>query len=212
MNAIHALYDEGLQDLLTGMLSLSTFADAKEWSDRANEEIVHLQQSLHEIDEDVFRHTQALEKIQYDRSKKMLGGLLGASKEEKELTQQIEDLKSSRTGLSKAIQQVQEMMDFTPRSLEEKHALLTELRMRKRRLQEEKREITQVVRGPRLKQPHESLSEPLFNGPSRERRERRKVRYDREARLKEGETSLAALTRQIEQAERDLQWVEKFEE
>lgn len=55
MNAIHALYDEGLQDLLTGMLSLSTFADAKEWSDRANEEIAHLQQSLHEIDEDVFR-------------------------------------------------------------------------------------------------------------------------------------------------------------
>ncbi|HNM35652.1 MAG: hypothetical protein U0V18_07515 [Anaerolineales bacterium] len=212
MNAVHALYDEGLQELLTGMLSLSTFAEAKEWSERAIYEIGQLNQNAREIDEEVFRHTQALEKLQYERSKKVLGGLLGVGKEEKELAQQIEELKTSKNGLSKAIQQLQEMMDFTPRSLDEKHALLTELKMRKRRLQEEKREITQVVRGPRLKQPHESLSEPLFNGPSRERRERRKVRYDREARLKEGETSLAALTRQIEQAERDLQWVEKFEE
>lgn len=212
MNAIHALYDKGLQDLLTGMLSLSTFADAKEWSERALYEIGQLNQNTREIDEEVFRHTQALEKLQYERSKKMLGNLLGVGKEEKELAQQIEDLKTSKSGLSKAIHQLQEMMDFTPRSPEEKHALLTELRMRKRRLQEEKREITQVVRGPRLKQPHESLSEPLFSGASRERRERRKLRYAKEGRLKEGETTLAALTRQIEQVERDLQWVEKFEE
>ena len=212
MNAIHALYDEGLQDLLTGMLSLSTFADAKEWSERALYEIGQLNQNTREIDEEVFRHTQALEKLQYERSKKMLGNLLGVGKEEKELAQQIEDLKTSKSGLSKAIHQLQEMIDFTPRSPEEKHALLTELRMRKRRLQEEKREITQVVRGPLLKQPHESLSEPLFSGASRERRERRKLRYAKEGRLKEGETTLAALTRQIEQVERDLQWVEKFEE
>lgn len=211
MNAIHLL-DEGLQELLTDMLSLSTFADAKAWGERAIFEIERLRGSLHELDDEIARHTQTLEKLQYERSKKMLGGLLGSSKEEKELTQQIEDLKSSKSGLGKALQQLQDMMDFTPRSLEEKQALLSELRGRKRKLQEEKREITQVVRGPRLNKPQEDAPELVFDAASRERHERRKVRYQREAHLRTGETTLAALTRQIEQAERDLQWVEKFEQ
>jgi len=210
MNAIHALYDEGLQELLSAMFSLATFADAKGWGEQATTEIERLKALLREMDVEIANDAQTLEKLKYERSKKMLGGLLGSSKEEKELAQRLEDRKSSKVSLNKAINQLQDMMDFTPRSPEEKEVLLAELRQRKRRLQEEKREITQVVRGPRMNKPQEAaLVDHVFDIAARERR---KARYDREAQLKAGETTIAALTRQIEQAERDLQWVEKFEQ
>ncbi|MFM8370443.1 MAG: hypothetical protein ACKOBD_16970 [Chloroflexota bacterium] len=209
MNAIHALYDEGLQELLTRMLSLGTFSEAKDWGERAVIEIERLKGVLREMEAEIANQAQSLEKLKYDRSKKVLGGLLGISKEEKALVQQLEDRKTSKGGLSKAINQLQDMLDFTPRSPEEKQVLLVELRTRKRKLQEEKREITQVVRGPRMNKPQEALMDNVFDAASRERR---KIRYNREAQLRAGETTTAALTRQIEQAERDIQWVEKFEQ
>ena len=209
MNAIHALYDEGLQELLTRMLSLGTFSEAKDWGERAVIEIERLKGVLREMEAEIANQAQSLEKLKYDRSKKVLGGLLGISKEEKALVQQLEDRKTSKGGLSKAINQLQDMLDFTPRSPEEKQVLLVELRTRKRKLQEEKREITQVVRGPRMNKPQEALMDNVFDAASRERR---KIRYNREAQYREGETTTADLTRQIEQAERDIQWVEKFEQ
>lgn len=209
MNAALRINDEDLQELLTDMLALSTFAEVQGWGERAEIEIKRLRGVIHELDEEIAHTTQSLEKLTYERSKKILGGLLGGSKEEKEFSQQLEDRKTARNGLSKAVNQLQEVLDFTPGSLEEKQSLLAELRRRKRKLQEEKREITQVVRGPRLNRPPEPVEEQVFNTAARERR---KARYQREAELKPGETTVTALTRQIEQAERDIQWVEKFEQ
>lgn len=209
MNTALRINDEELQELLTDMLALSTFADVQEWGSRAVIEIERLKGFTHELDEEIAHITQSLEKLTYERSKKILGGLLGGSKEEKELSQQLEDRKTARNGLSKAVNQLQEVLDFTPRSLEEKQSLLAELRGRKRKLQEEKREITQVVRGPRLNRPPEPIEEEVFSAAVRERR---KARYQREAELKPGETTVAALTRQIEQTERDIEWVEKLEQ
>jgi len=208
MNDALRIDDEGLQELLTGILRLSTFEDVCEWGEQAAVKVEHLKGIVRELDEEIARNTQSLEKLTYERSKKMLGGLLGSSKEEKELSQQIEDRKTTRSGLGKALNQLQEVLDFTPKSLEEKQSLLTELRARKRKLQEEKREITQVVRGPRLNRPPEPEADTVFDAA----RERRKTRYKREAELKPGETTVAALTRQVEQAERDIQWIEKFEQ
>lgn len=208
MNDILQINDEGLQELLTGILSLSTFADVREWSERAEVEVEQIKSYIRAVDIEIARDAQSLEKLKYERSKKMLGGLLGGSKEEKELAQRIEDRRASKSGLTKAINQLQDVIDFTPKSLEEKQSLLTELRGRKRMLQEKKREITQVVRAPRLNKPPEPMTDTVFSAATRERRQ---ARYDREAELKPGETTIAALTRQIEQAERDIQWVEKFE-
>lgn len=209
MNAIHIFHDEILQELLTGMLSLSTFADAKEWGERTLPELSRLKGIIRDMDAEIANDTQSLEKLKYERSKKMLGGLLGSSREEKDLAQQIEDRKTAKASLNKAVNQLQDMLDFTPRSHEEKQVLLAELRQRKRKLQEEKREITQVVRSPRLNKPQEAVVDTVFDIAARERRQ---ARYNREAQLKPGETTLAALTRQIEQAESDIQWVEKFEQ
>ncbi|MBI3167352.1 MAG: hypothetical protein HYZ22_02655 [Chloroflexi bacterium] len=208
MNDTLQIYDEGLQELLTGILSLSTFADVREWGERAEVEIEHIKSHIRALDIENARDSQSLEKLKYERSKKMLGGLLGGSKEEKELSQRFEDRKTSKSGLTKAINQLQDVIDFTPRSQEEKQSLLSELHQRKRTLQEKKREITQVVRGPRLNRPPELATDTVFSAATRERRQ---ARYDREAEVKAGETTIAALTRQIEQAERDIQWVEKFE-
>lgn len=200
--------DENLQELLTGILSLSVFADVREWSERAEVEVEQIKSYIRALDIENARDAQSLEKLKYERSKKMLGGLLGGSKEEKELSQRIEERRTSKSGLTKAINQLQDVIDFTPKSLEEKQSLLTELRGRKRMLQEKKREITQVVRGPRLNRAPEPETDTVFSAATRERRQ---ARYDREAELKPGETTIASLTRQIEQAERDIQWVEKFE-
>lgn len=209
MNDALRTNDKELQNLLTDMLTLSTFAEVQEWGERAAVEIERLRSVIHELDAEIARDTQSLEKLTYERSKKMLGGLLGGGREEKELAQRLEDLKSSRGSLNKAVNRLQEVLDFTPRSLEEKESLLTELRKRKRKLQEEKREITQVVRGPRLNRPPDPNADAVVDTAARQRRQ---ARYQREAELKPGETTVTALTRQIEQAERDIEWVEKFEQ
>ncbi|GAB4405026.1 MAG: hypothetical protein OHK003_32800 [Anaerolineales bacterium] len=209
MNDTLRTHDKELQNLLTDMLTLSTFAEVQEWGERAAVEIERLRSVIHELDAEIARDTQSLEKLTYERSKKMLGGLLGGGREEKELAQRLEDRKSSKSSLNKAVNRLQEVLDFSPRSFEEKESLLTELRKRKRKLQEEKREITQVVRSPRLNRPPETDADTVFDTAARQRRQ---ARYQREAELKPGETTITALSRQIEQAERDIEWVEKFEE
>lgn len=207
MNSTLQDNDEDLQKLLTEMLSLSSFAEVQDWGSRAAVEIGQIRDLIRELDTEIVHDTQLLEKLTYERSRKIMGTWLGRSKEEKELSHRIEERKTSKSSLSKAANQLQEILDFTPRSFEEKESLLLELRKRKRRLQEEKREITQVARGPRLNRPPEPDSDIP---PDPAALERRKARYEREARLKPGETTLAALTRQIDQAQRDIEWVEKF--
>jgi hypothetical protein len=68
MNAIHALYDEGLQELLTRMLSLGTFSEAKDWGERAVIEIERLKGVLREMEAEIAKEAQSLEKLKYGRS------------------------------------------------------------------------------------------------------------------------------------------------
>ena len=198
---------EKYQRLLADFKSISSFGDVHEWSGRAEEEIEQLTSIIRGLDVEIARDSQILEKLKYEASKKMLGRLFGASSEEKELANRLEDYRHTKSELMKASHQLKDFIDFTPKSPEERESLLKELRKRKKELQEKKREITQVVRGPRL---DKSKDEPMDTVFDRAAIERRKARYAREAELLEGETTSQSLSRQIAQVERDIEWVEKF--
>jgi hypothetical protein len=207
MNNDPQIDNNEIQELLTTIHSISTYSEADEWGKRAAGMIENIKSILRGLDVEIARNTQSLEKLKYEASKKFLGRLFSGGNEEKELTSRLDEYKSAKVRLVNAENQLQDFIDFTPKSVEEQQGLLAELRLRKKTLQEKKREITQVVRGPRMTKPQGEPSNTVFNAATLERR---KIRYDREAHLLPNETTSASLARQIAQVERDLLWVEKF--
>ena len=199
--------EEQVQGLLEKIEGLSTYAEVREWGERAADEIERLRSILRGLDIEIARDAQALEKIKYEASKKLLGKLFGGGNEEKVLSRRVDEYKSAKTGLTAALNQLQDLIDISPRSVEEQQSLLAELRLRKKTLQEKKREITQVVRGPRMDKPQGGPVNKVFDAATLARR---KARYDREAHLLPNETTSASLTRQLARVESDLLWVEKF--
>jgi hypothetical protein len=100
-------------------------------------------------------------------------------------------------------------VDYTPHSPLERDCIIRELRLRKKGLQEQRREITQVAYGPRLRRT-ESVALPAGVDPVAF--ERRRARYARESERLPGEDAESTLHRQRTQVESALQWVEAFPE
>ena len=196
-----------LKELLDTLNEVSTFAGVKEWDKRVETEIERLQSIIRGLDIEIARDSEALEKIKYEQSKKVLGRLFGSSSETKELSVRLEERRQNKLEITKAIEHLQDFIDFTPKSSEEKEALLAELRKHKRELQEKKREITQVVRGPRMAKPKIEPTSTVFDAATLARR---KAHYEREAELLPGETTATSLTRQIAQTDQTIAHVEKF--
>ncbi len=200
--------NDHLKEFISEFQTLSTFAEVEDWSKRAEDEIGRVSGFIRELDIEIARDAQALERVRYEHAQKPLIGRLfsGGNNEEKELSQRVENSRQYRLEKTRAVIQLQEFIDFTPKSSEEQKALVKELRQRKRELQEKKREITMVIRSPNT-QPQKAQTDNIFDAATLERR---KVRYAKDAELLPQEITKAALDRQFAQIDRDIQWAEKF--
>jgi hypothetical protein len=171
-------------------------------------ELEHLQSLVRALDVEVLQANQAL-KIFKSENRSGIFGKLFNSKEETQLQDRLDNVRSQREDLHNTLCRLQDIVDYTPHSPLERDCMLKELRLRKKNLQEQRREITQVVHGPRLRRA-ETVALPAGVDPVAF--ERRRARYAREAERLPGEDAESALHRQLAQVESALHWVESFPE
>ena len=197
-----------LANLLTEIEDLHSYESAEALLPQVKSELEHLQSLVRALDVEVLQASQALKIFKTEKRSGVLGKLFNG-KEETVLSAKVEEVRSQREALHASLQRLQDVVDYTPRTPLERDCILKELRLRKKGLQEQRREITQVAYGPRLRRT-ESVALP--EGVDPVAFERRKARYAREGERLPGEDAEAALHRQRAQVESALQWVEQFPE
>ncbi|MBN8582947.1 MAG: hypothetical protein J0L96_19940 [Anaerolineae bacterium] len=197
-----------LANLLTEIEDLHSYESAEALLPQVKSELEHLQSLVRALDVEVLQASQALKIFKTEKRSGVLGKLFNG-KEETVLSAKVEEVRSQREALHASLQRLQDVVDYTPRTPLERDCILKELRLRKKGLQEQRREITQVAYGPRLRRT-ESVALP--EGVDPVAFERRKARYAREGERLPGEDVEAALHRQRAQVESALQWVEAFPE
>ncbi len=208
--SIEAVDDQKYKELISGLQALSNYAGVRSWKIQAEQEIARLAGIARALDAEIAQQSLEYEKVKYEQSKKsFVGKLLGKGEDDKGLAAQLEKSQKQKLTVVTMARELQEYIDFTPGSPEEKAVLLDELRSRKREIQEKKREITQVMRNIR---PAVKPQGPNPGTPEAASFERRRARYAAEAAVRLDETTKQALDRQSAQLEKDLQWVEKFNE
>ena len=202
--------DEKINKLISEFQTLSTFKQVGSWAKRAGVEIQRMAGIVRALDIEIARAAEELERAKYEQAQKSLVGRLfsgGAGNDEKGSAQKLEQLRQRKAEASKVVTQLQDWVDFTPASLEQQKELVLELRVRSREVQEKKREITTVIRGPRGRMQAQEEQPTVFDA---ETLKRRKARYAREEELLPGEKTAEALSRQLAQIDKDIQWAQKF--
>lgn len=197
-----------LTSLLIKIEDLHSYEKAESLLPQVKSELEHLQSLVRALDVEVLQANQALKIFKSENRSGVLGKLF-TSKEETQLQEKLDNVRSQREDLHATLCRLQDVADFTPRSLLERDCILKELRLRKKILQEQRREITQVAYGPRLRRT-ETVALPAGVDPVTF--ERRRARYAREAERLPGEDAESALQRQLAQVESALHWVESFPE
>ncbi len=202
--------DNSVKELMAEFQTLSTFAEVNDWSNQAENEIERISGIIRKLDVEIARDAETLERIKYEHTKKSLVGRLfgGGNDDEKELSQRIEQYRQSKSELVKGAMLLQESIDFTPKSPEEQKVLIQEIRQRKKELQEKKREITTVMRGPRADVTEQNAQARAVFGVAM--LERRRARYARDAELLPQEKTRESVDRQMTQLDRELLRAEKF--
>ncbi len=197
-----------LDTLLTEIEDLHCYERAEALLPQVKSELEHLQSLVRALDVEVLQASQALKTYKTEKRTGMFGKLFN-NKEEAELNAKVEEVRSQRESLHASLRRLQDVLDYTPQTPLERDCILRELRLRKKGLQEQRREITQVAYGPRLRRV-ETVALP--EGVNPQAFERRKARYARESERLPGEDAESALHRQLAQVESALQWVEAFPE
>lgn len=195
-------------DLLIEIDLLRSYERVEFLMPQVKSELEHLQSLVRAMDVEVLQANQALKIFKTEHRSGVLGKLFN-SKEENQLQEKLDEVRSQREELHSKLSHLQDIVDYTPHSPLERDCILKELRLRKKNLQEQRREITQVAHGPRLRRT-ESVALPAGVDPVAF--ERRRARYAREAERLPGEDAEIALHRQLDQVEAALHWVESFPE
>jgi len=209
--------DSNFGKLMSDFKTLSTFSAIASWDSQAQMEIDRTIGVIRDLDIEISRQTQALEKIRQSKSEKsFVGRLFSSDKEEKELLQLIEKYNQYKATLGKMASQLQESIDFTPNSPEEQKILVKELRQRKKELQVEKKEIAAAMKAVRTGARQQSAQAGrvfgVFYDSKLAASERRNIRYSKEATLRPHEDAKAAIERQLVQIDRDILWAEQFKQ
>lgn len=195
-------------DLLIEVDLLRSYERVELLMPQVKSELEHLQSLVRALDVEVLQANQALKIFKIEKRSGVLGKLFN-SKEETHLQEKLDEVRRQREALHAELSHLQDIVDFTPHSPLERDCILKELRLRKKNLQEQRREITQVAHGPRLRRT-ESVALPA--GVDSLAYERRRARYARESERLPGEDAETALQRQLAQVESALHWVESFPE
>ena len=187
------------ETLMSELKQLSTFVEVNEWDKKAELELSEIYSCIQQIDNEIVRCQQTFS------SSKLQQFLF------KSTLQQINY--SYKAPLENMANELQEAIDFTPNSFNEKKELLSELKNRKKELQLQKREITAnmkaIRRQARMKSANAGRRIYGYNSKMAAR-QRRGIKYSKEAQLKPHEDLLTAIERQLLQTDKDIFWAESI--
>lgn len=208
--------DENYRTLLMKYKSLSTYEEVANWDELARKEVDRIIEVLQKIDSELTQKYELLEQAKNEYSQKsFLQRLVASHKSEAEIATTIARYRSYQVSLEEISAKLQEMIDFTPNTPDEKKDLLKELRLRKKEIQTEKRELAANMKAIRNEARVQSVhAGSVFTSyiylPKIATFQRRQIRYAREAELRPNEDAKSAIERQLIQIEKNILWVERF--
>jgi peptidoglycan hydrolase CwlO-like protein len=199
--------------LMAEFKDLSTLTEASEWDQRAQAEVDRINNVVSDLKEKLAQRTKELAQMQNDRNAKPIFSRIFASKKpEQEISQEIAQVQTSISHLMEMGDTLRDSIDFTPNSPAEKKALLAELRIHKKELEADKREVALTMNAIRAeaRQKNADIDGRASYDSKSAAQDRRQVHYEKEAALQPHEDTKAAIERQILQVEKDILRVEKF--
>lgn len=194
----HKLFAEGeslrininYNSLMEKYKQLSTFDEVAEWDKEAESAIAKIVVAIERLDTLVLKYRDNVK----------------TSTQEKFKNQYQEILENMA-------EKLQEAIDFTPKNSEEKKTLLKELTLAKKELQLQKREVAATMKNVNQESRSKSVRAGsylwMYNSKIAAK-ERRKIRYQRDAELKPNEATKAAIERQILQIDKDIMLIKHF--
>lgn len=207
--------DDDYNALLREFSALSTFDRVSQWDARAQAEVDRLVEISQVLESEIEARARDLRQLLDERKERgFFAGLLASKTDEKELSKRISNCQHLRSSMSAKADRLQEMIDFTPNSAEEKAALLAELALRKRELQLNVRALSTAIGRAHSDARRASVEAgtgitALF-GSKVVAAQRRQIRLQREAQLRPNESARDAIKRQILAVDRNILWVEKI--
>jgi len=204
---------DNYNSLMAEFKDLSTLTEASEWDQRAQTEVDQINNVVRELKEKLAERTKDLEYMQNERNgKPFFSRIFASTKPEQELSQEIDQVQKHISNLMDMGDQLSDAIDFTPNSPEEKKALLAELRIHKKELEADKREVSLNMSAIRAdaRQKNANIDGRTSYDSKSAARDRRQIHYEKEAALQPHEGAKAAIERQIIQVEKDILRVEKF--
>jgi hypothetical protein len=207
-------YNDGnYNSLMAEFKDLSTLTEASEWDQHAQAEVEKINLVIRYLKDNLAQRTKDLAQMQKDRdAKPFLSRIFASTKPEQEISQEIDQVQKQITNLMEMGDKLSDAIDFTPNSPEEKKALLTELRIHKKELEADKREVALTMNAIRAdaRQKSADIDGRASYDSKSASRDRRQIHYEKEAALQPHEDAKAAIERQIIQVEKDILRVEKF--
>lgn len=207
------------QTLMTEYKGLLTFADVTAWDQRASAEVEKIDGAIREAVESIADVSRKLELAKKEHAEKnFIARWFSSRSVEKSLYASIQNYTVYKAGLEGFALQLQEAIDFTPNSAEDKTSLLKELKARKKELQLEKREAAAAMKAIRTDARKQSSTAgniesrifgTVYNSQSAAY-ERRSIRYQKESALRPHEDAKTSIERQLIQVDRDIFWAERF--
>jgi hypothetical protein len=195
---------------------LTTYAAVNEWDPRAKAEVKMILEVIRSLDVAISIESAALAqaKLEFEQ-RSFWKQVFGNHDSENLIASRLSGLRQRKIRLLQMIAELQNAIDFTPNTPQEKELLVKELHHRRKELQAQKREATAVMTAirqeARVKSVHAGETLFGFYDSSLAADQRRGIRYSKEAALKPHEDEKAAIERQLIRIEKDLLWIEQIE-
>ena len=207
-------HDAAINDLTAELTNLNTFAEVNSWDEKAKAALAKITTDFELIEREVAATREEFQRLQaqFD-AKSALLKLAGKGSEFKATEKRLAQFQMAQEQLDELAGRLQETIDMTPNSSDERKVLVKELRLQKKELQTQKKEITAEMRAIRVeaRQKNAQVTNYGFRSLSKlATAERRKLRLQREIELAPNEQTKATIEKQILKIDRLILWAEKL--
>src|SRR3972149_8029517 len=214
-NTIILKDQEEIDRCLSSMDRLQIFRDIQEWDREAANLLNNLIKEIDELEVQIRSSQSTLEDLEREhQSKSAFQRVFGKGNDYKIASEKFRQQQIAKQKLEELAEKLQEMIDFTPNNPDDHKSLLKELRLQKKELQVEKRELASNVTAIRVKARQQTADKAYIYGFREWNRmtslERRKIRTQKEMELAPYENKKAIIEKQIIRIDSMIAWLEKI--
>lgn len=206
---------QAAEGLLKKHRSLSTLDDVARWKSVAEECIAKLSAEAEQRKLSTDELRGKAEQLRTETRERSFLGHFFKSTEEKQIASSITAQTKTAQSCWATAEELQEKIDNTPSSKEEKLKMLNQLKAEKKELQLEKRELNAQMKGIRTEARQRSVDvetsfTALIAGSKYTAAQRKSIRASKERALAPGEDAKAALERKLLALDREITRIEDF--